>query len=121
MPSPLRAEAVGAQLAQDFGIPTPKQKFRHAVNARDDWNEVTPLHRNVAADRIAELIGNGFDQDDACVILLMRGARIEAVADAMSQDVDHLAGGLKARVANTPDLDTLYAEAQKVIRLWDWA
>lgn len=117
------AKEKAAQLERDFGIPHPERRLQTALRTRDcpdrePYHPVTPFHTGVGKDRIAELEGKGFEAEDAFIILLMRGARIEALASAADELVEELAAQVRTRLHSYSDLDELIAEAQRSVNMW---
>lgn len=112
-----------AQLERDFGIPHPERRLHVALRTRDcpdrePYHPVTPFHTGVGKIRIAGLEARGFEVEDAYIILLMRGARIETLASAAGEKVDEFAAQVQKRLNGVADLDPFIGEAQRALNMW---
>jgi hypothetical protein len=114
------------QIERAFGVPTPAKKLERALTRRDDPNRepyhpVTPYQIGVLRQRVRELGHKGYQGWEACIILLMRGARIEALADAAGYPVEQYVEAMRRRVrrldpAMREDMEDI---AMSHIRLWN--
>lgn len=116
-------ERKAEQLQRDFGVPHPLRQLRAGLRRRDD-REVTPFQGWHARKRIVELAQGGHDELDACVILLMRGARIENLAVGMGYRVNRrvnetaeLVADIKAHLRGIGWLDGHIAVSQRTLDL----
>jgi predicted nucleic acid-binding protein len=108
------------QLERDLGVRHPMKALYAGLRARDNYHEVTPFHSAVGRKRIAELEASGLEREDALIVLLMRGARIEAIARAAGEFVEDLAEQVKYRLRciGQDDLEPLIGVAQRNLNLW---
>lgn len=103
------------QIERDFGIPHPRRMLFARLKAEDS-REVTPFTESVGADRITEIVARGFTEEDAYVVLLMRGARREAVANAAGESVGDLVAAVRHRIRQV-ELEPLVGEALRTLNL----
>jgi hypothetical protein len=96
-----------AQLERDFGIQHPLKALRAGLRKRDD-REVTPLQVTCMRREFAELEGLGLDEDDAILVVLMGGGRIEVIAAMMfgikwdqGEDADEVEAQARYRLQGT--------------------
>lgn len=115
------------QLERDLGFPHPQRLLTASLRRRDGYKEVTSFQRSVARQRLAELGDKGYSQDDALLILLMRGSRIEVLANAFTawpHQIAHLADVLaerakaRLRALSEIEVDALIGEAQATAYIW---
>lgn len=127
----LSADKKAEQLEADFGVRHPRKALKAGLAARLE-RDVTPFQRAVALRRIDALADLGYTDHEACIILLMRGARLETLNVAMGgisefrrcywvSDATVFAHALTAtlRVSHPADWwDRLVAESQRNINFW---
>jgi hypothetical protein len=109
------------QLERDFGVHHPRKALPAGLRRRDDYHEVTPFHAAVGRDRLAGLGERGYDVVDSCIVLLMRGARVETLAKATGEGVEELVEEIRARLKLQPwsgTLEPMVAESQRNLNLW---
>jgi len=104
-----------AQLERDFGIPRPVTLLRGGLRRRDD-RDIEPYTASVARDRLIEIAGRGHTEDEALIVLMMRGARLEVLAKALDTEAEGLRGRIKAALTKVT-LGSLYGEAQRGLDL----
>lgn len=119
-------ERKAEQLQRDFGIPHPMRQLRASLRRRDD-REVTPFQGWHARKRIAEITarpGVG-SLMEACIIMLMRGARVENLAVAMGYTVNRRVNetqefveDVKTAMRGIDWYDGLIGESQRGLDLW---
>lgn len=86
--------------------------------SRYDARDIEPHTSAVARDRLNELEARGFDDEEAMLTLLMRGARIEVLAQGVSAQVGDVRTTLRYRLKQGVDLAPLVAESQRGLDLW---
>jgi hypothetical protein len=106
------------QIERDYGVPHPTKRLFRALKARDD-SEVTPFERSVTWDRYSELQAASWkpEVEDGIIVLLMRGARIEAVAAAAGDTVTGIRQQVTLRLRQLDNLDDHVGEALKYLNL----
>jgi len=110
-----------AQIERDFKIPNPLSRMSAALHRASDA-EVTPFTVRVGRERLAALESRGFREGDNAIILLMRGARREAVAAAMGYRMKHMTTFVadirgRLRALTEADLDEMAGVALENIDL----
>lgn len=119
----MNADEKAAQIERAFGVLHPVKALRASLRRRDDpnrepYNPVTPYHRYVARQRLREIEARGFEPEDALIVLLMRGSRIEALAHAEGVDVEEVAAQVRHRLAQIDVYDDdRITEAQRCLDL----
>jgi hypothetical protein len=103
-------------LENDFGIQHPRTRMFAGLRRKDD-RDIEPLLVSVARDRIAELATRGFDEEEAMLVILMRGGRLEVLALAVKEAASELRKTLRARLKGL-DQSPLIAESQRGLDLW---
>lgn len=91
--------------------------MRGALSRYDD-RDIEPHTASVARDRIAELEARGFDDEEAMLTLLMRGARIEVLAQGVNARTADIRVTLRYRLKQGVNLAPLIVESQRGLDLW---